>query len=231
MEDYAVGYMRVSSNRQLEDGGVAAQEASIHAYCLQRHLRLLRVDRDQGGSANDALDTRAGMAAALRSLEAGEASALVVYDRTHLSGDAVLLETTIQRLGQAGARVLSIIEPDNDGNEHTNALIHRVLGAVDQYNKAVIRAKTEASQAQAGAEGRRSPTPYGYRSERGRLRQIPDEQEVLARIGQLRGAGASLRAICRELNDAGVTARAGGRWRPHNVSGALHTGALGDEAR
>jgi DNA invertase Pin-like site-specific DNA recombinase len=231
MEDHAVGYVRVSSARQLDDGGAAAQEASIHAYCLRRDLRLLRIDRDQAGSDTDALDTRPGMAAALRSLEAGEASVLVVYSHTHLSGDVVLLETTIQRLGQAGARVLSIIQPDNDGNVQSNALIHRVLGAVDQYNKAVIRAKTEASQAQAGAEGRRSPSPYGYRSERGRLRQIPDEQEVLARIGQLRGAGASLRAICRELNDAGVTARAGGRWRPHNVSGALHTGALGDEAR
>jgi DNA invertase Pin-like site-specific DNA recombinase len=233
MEDDAVGYVRASSDQQLDGGGVAAQEASIHAYCLQHGLRLLRIDCDLTRNDSDALDTRTGMAAALRSLEAGEASVLVLYDRTELSGDAVLLETTIQRLGQAGARVLSVIGPDSDANEHTNALIHRVLGAVDQYNRAVIRAKTEASQAQAVAEGRRGrgPSPYGYRSERGRLRQVPDEQEVLARIVQLRGAGASLRAICRELNDAGVTARAGGRWRPHDVSGALHTGALGDEAR
>jgi len=129
------------------------------------------------------------MAAALRSLEAGEASVLVVYDRTHLSRDAVLLETTIQRLSQAGARVLSIIGPARDVDQNTNALIHRVLGAVDQYNRAVIRAKTEASQARAGAEGRRSPSPYGYRSEQGRLRQVPEEQEVLAGIGHLRGAG------------------------------------------
>lgn len=231
MEDHAVGYMRVSSNQRLEDGTVAAQEASIRSYCLQHDLQLLRIDRDQAGSDSEDLDTRTGVAAALRSLEAGEASVLVVYDRTQLSGDSVLLETTIQRIGQAGACVLSIMEPDNDGNEDTNALIHRVLGGVDQYNKAVIRAKTEASQAHAGAEGRRSPSPYGYRSERGRLLQVPGEQEVLARIRQLRGAGASLRAICREMNDAGVTARAGGRWRSHHVAGALHTGALGDEAR
>lgn len=219
----AIGYVRVSSQEQRYGRGLDTQEAAIRAYCKQNGLRLVSVARDEAKSGSNGLDTRVGLAEALSACEAGAADVLVVDDYSRLARDLILQETTIQQLAAAGVKVCSVTEPEGEGDQHTRDLIRQVLGAVNQYNRAVIRAKMEAGRARAVAEGRRGQgaPPYGFRAENGALVPVDSEQAVLAQLRQWQAEGLPLAEMARKLNSAGTTSKRGGKWHPTSVARAL----------
>ncbi len=102
------------------------------------------------------------------------------------------------------------------GNDDpTRTLIRQVLGAVAQFEKAVIVSKLKAARArkrrtEGRCEGRK---PYGTR---------PGGAEVLARIYKLRrkprgGERLSFKAIADRLNAEGRASRTGASWAPETV--------------
>ena len=132
----AVGYVRVSTQEQVEGFGLEVQEKAIRDHAKANGLRLVSLCRDEGQSGSNGLDTRTGLSEALVALESGRAKALVVYRLDRLARDLLLQETLIARLRQAGAEVLSVSEPDVDGGgaEPTRDLVRQVLGAIAQYD-------------------------------------------------------------------------------------------------
>ena len=232
----AIGYVRVSSQEQRLGQTIRLQEKAIKERAVTEGWRLLRIERDDGASGSNGLDTRRGLADALAACEAGEAELLVVTEYSRLARDLVLQETTIQRLAAVGVRVVAIMEPEVGGDDHTRTLIRQVLGAVKQYERAVIRSRMEAGRTRAVAEGRRGQgaPPYGWRAaerdekgRRGRLVANPQEQAVLAKMRALRADGASLRDVCRALDAEGITARRGQVAPGHRETGARQTGVGG----
>ena len=72
------GYVRVSTKQQADSGaGMAVQRAAICLVCQQNEWELGHIYEDAGASAK-ALTGRPALAAALKALKAGGASALVV---------------------------------------------------------------------------------------------------------------------------------------------------------
>ena len=225
----AIGYARVSSQEQKLGQTIRLQEKAIREKTAAEGWRLLRVEQDDAASGSNGLDTREGLARALAALEAGEASVLVITEYSRLARDLILQETLIQRLAAVDVRVEAALEPEVGGDEHTRTLVRQVLGAVKQYERAVIRARMEAGRARAVAEGRRGQgqPPYGYRAaerdekgRRGRLVENAEEQAALARMRLLQANGTSLAAIARTLNAEGVPARRG-QWHPTSVARVL----------
>lgn len=224
----AIGYARVSSQEQRLGQTIQLQEKVLKERAAAEGWRLLRIERDDARSGSNGLDTRHGLSNALAACEAGEASVLLVSEYSRLARDLILQETTIQQLKAAGVQVVAVLEPEVGGDEHTRTLIRQVLGAVKQYERAVIRARMEAGRQRAVSEGRRGQgqPPYGWRAardekgRRGVLEPVPEEQAVLARMRALQASGEPLAAIARRLNDEGTPARRG-RWHPTSVSRAL----------
>ena len=62
--------------------------------------------------------------------------------------------------------------------------------------------------------------PFGYRLAPDEVRLEPalDEQRIITRIGELRAAGYSLRAIAGALNRQGLTTRSGSSWRHQYIA-------------
>jgi hypothetical protein len=84
----------------------------------------------------------------------------------------------------------------------------------------VISEKTRDALARLRHNGRRVSrwAPYGFSlAPEGRLAPEPREQAVLTRIGALREAGLSLRAISEELAASGILARNGRRFAPQTL--------------
>jgi DNA invertase Pin-like site-specific DNA recombinase len=217
----AVGYVRVSTAEQVEGFGLEVQERSIRDFAKGKGLRLLEIERDEGQSGSNGLDSRSGLAGALAKLETGRASTLVVYRLDRLARDLLLQETLIARLRQAGAEVVSVTEPDVDGGgqDPTRDLVRQVLGAIAQYERAVIKGRLMAGKAakvaQGGYGGGRPP--YGLRASNRRLVKNPDEAPVVEMIARLRSEGCSYRKIADSLAAAGMRPRQGNRWHAMTV--------------
>ena len=88
-----IGYVRVSTQEQVEGFGLAVQRDGIRAYCKERGLRLVDIAADEGISGSNGLDTRPGLTEALLRVEDHEVSGIVVYRLDRLARDLLLQET------------------------------------------------------------------------------------------------------------------------------------------
>jgi DNA invertase Pin-like site-specific DNA recombinase len=217
----AIGYIRVSTAEQVNGFGLDLQAKAIRDYCKVNGLNLVEILSDEGQSGSNGLETRVGLAEALAKLKAGDAVQLVVYRIDRLARDLILQETLVQRLRQQGTPVRSASEPDldTDTDDPTKVLIRQIVGAVSQYERAVIRGRMMAGKAAKAAQGGflGGRAPYGFRLEHGQVVEDPDEQEVVALVGQLAAAGNSLRAIGAQLEEEGHKPRDGAAWHPNTV--------------
>ncbi len=146
---------------------------------------------------------------------------MVVYRLDRLARDLILQETLVQRLRDQETPVRSASEPDldTDTDDPTKVLIRQIIGAVSQYERAVIRGRMMAGKtAKREAGGYVGGTvPYGFRLEDGQVVTDPLEQEVAQLIARMASSGASLRTIAAELEQAGYRPRAGDVWHPNTV--------------
>jgi DNA invertase Pin-like site-specific DNA recombinase len=138
-----------------------------------------------------------------------------------LARDLILQETLVERLRDQGTPVRSASEPDLDldTTDPTKVMIRQIIGAVSQYERAVIRGRMMAGKAvKREAGGYLGGTvPYGFRIEDGRVVPDDDEQVVVALVGKLSAGGASLREIATELTEKGFQPRSGVTWHPNTV--------------
>lgn len=214
-----LGYTRVSTAEQVEGFGLDLQRKAIRDYCKANGLRLVDIASDEGISGSNGLDTRAGLAGALLRIENQETSALVVYRLDRLARDLMLQETIIAKLRQAGGNVLSVSEPDIDSEEPTRVMVRQILGAVSQYERAVIRQRMMAGKAAKvarGGYGGGRPA-FGSAAKDKALVADPEERETLELIRRWHGEGCSTREIVARLEDAGRRPKSGERWYPMTV--------------
>lgn len=217
----AVGYLRVSTDEQREGFGLAVQDDAIRAYCAANGLRLTGVFADEGLSGSNGLDTRAALADALEALRDGTAAVLVVYRLDRLSRDAILQESLLRDVWTHGGEVVSTSAAESaylsdEPDDPSRALIRQILSAVGEYEAAMIRLRMRAGRRRKAEAGGYigGPTPYGQRASDGVLVADEAEAEIVAMVTRLRASGASYRAICSALTDAGLSPRGGGTWQP-----------------
>ena len=211
-----LGYIRVSTQEQVEGFGLDAQERAIRQLCKRKDWRLVGVLRDEGESGANGLDARQGLAEALARVERGEAAAIVVYRLDRLARDLLLQLTIGDRLQRADAEIVSVSEPEVDGPDELKTLIRNILGSISAYERAVIRGRMmagkQAKRARGGYVG--GQPRYGTRADGGELTRERDEERVVATVKRLRARGRSYREICTELEHAGLRPRRAAAWQP-----------------
>jgi DNA invertase Pin-like site-specific DNA recombinase len=221
-----VGYIRVSTDRQAEEGlGLEVQEDALRSWARSNGHRVTKVLRDEGISGSNGIETRVGLAEALELLRSGEAGGLVVYRLDRLARDLVLQEQLLAEIWRMGAEVFSTSDAEqgylqDDPSDPSRKLIRQVLGAVAEYERAMIRLRLEAGRrrkSQSGGYAGFGSPPFGYRSEGGALVPHSDEQDTLARIRTLHDDGRSPREIARSLDADGLKPRRGDYWQPRQV--------------
>jgi DNA invertase Pin-like site-specific DNA recombinase len=230
-----VSYLRVSTDRQAEEGqGLEVQEQAIRAWARAHKHRVVLWARDEGVSGSNGLETREGLLDALGALRDGTAQGLVVYRLDRLARDLVVQETLLAEVKRLGCEVFSTSPSESayiadDDSDPSRKLIRQVLGAVSEYERAMI-----ALRLRMGRERKRSTggyaygsPPFGWKAEGGELVQDEDEQKALARILELRAAGESYRRIGATLTveghlPKGKRTRKGvepsGRWHPQALA-------------
>lgn len=224
-----VAYLRVSTERQAAEGlGLDVQEQAVRAWAKARKHRIVAVLTDAGVSGANDLDGRPALADALELLRAKEATAVVVYRLDRLARDLVLQEQLLAEVRRMGADLFSTFAAEadylaDDPSDPSRKLIRQVLGAVAEYEKAmtVLRLKSgRRRKADLGGFAYGSPA-FGLKVVDGTLTPVESEQAVIARAKELRGAGASLRAIAETLTAEGHSPKRGRVWHPPTVARIL----------
>lgn len=222
----AVGYIRVSTAGQAEDGvSLDAQRAKIEAYCDLYGLRLAGVEIDAGASAKT-LD-REGLRAALARLERGEADTLVVLKLDRLTRSVVDLNVMLEGYFSERFNLVSVSEQINTGTAG-GRLVLNVLMSVSQWEREAISERTATALRHKKAIGQRvGSIPYGYRlaADGMHLDELPAEQEVIKAVKQYRAAGLSYRSIAERLKERGFANRDGRDFHPQTVSNIFRAAA------
>lgn len=223
------GVIRVSTLRQADKYGPDAQRADIKGFARETGNRVKFWYSDTAGSDIDDLEFRDGLRQALLDVKEGRVKGIVFGRLDRLSRDMVLQETVLRDVRSWGGMIFSTSHAENemltdDDTDPSREMIRVILGAVNRYEKRMIRLRMRngrnQKREQGGYAGDGSPH-FGYRAEGKEL--VPDdaEQAALARMRDMRDAGLSYPQIAEALNLEGVPSKRGGRWHPMTVSRVL----------
>jgi DNA invertase Pin-like site-specific DNA recombinase len=223
------GYIRVSTDRQAEDGfGPDVQKDAIRRWAKDDGHKIVGWFADEGVSGSNGLDSRRALPEAIELVRASRADGIAVYRLDRLARDLILQETLLREVRRLGGEVFSTFASEaaflaDDPDDPSRKLIRQILGAISEWERSIIALRLRSGRrrkAEGGGFAFGSP-PFGFKSVDGVLVADEDEQAVVASIRRWNVEGQSIRAISERLNAENVPTRRGARWHPTVIARLL----------
>lgn len=222
-----VAYLRCSTARQTEAYGCDVQRTDIRKWARDNGHRVVSWQTDTISGTSE-LQDRAGWREAAALVKAGKAEGIVVARLDRLARDLMVQEYLLRNLSHLGGVVLSTRANENEmltgtSKDPSRKLVRTILAAISEYDREMTVDRLGAArQAKANNGGyAHGALPYGYRSVKGKLVQVPAEQRTLALMKQAAAHGKSTREIADKLNAEGVPTKRGGTWSHGTVARIL----------
>lgn len=202
----AVGYVRVSSVKQSEEGvSLEAQREKVRQWAALNGAELRGIETD-GGKSGGRMSNRPGLKRALDEA-CCEGGVLVVYSLSRMARSVADACSILERLRKSGADFVSLSESIDTRSAAGRALFG-MLAVFAAFEREIAGERTAAALAHLRKSGRRYSRllPFGYRLGTDGETLVEDEQEqrALARIRGLSVRGYSLRRIESVLFDEGM---------------------------
>src|ERR1700730_2931661 len=215
----AIGYVRVSTDRQAEQGvSLEAQSEKIRAMALVHDAELLDIIVDSGESAKSL--QRPGMERLLGLVDGREVNAIIVAKLDRLTRSVKDLCELLERFERHGVALISVAE-SLDTSSAAGRLVLNIMTAVSQWEREAIGERTTDAMRHKRTNGERvGNIAFGYRLAPDGVHVEPEsaEQAAIAAIRELRAEGRSLRRIAMDLNRRGWRTRKGSEWRLESVA-------------
>jgi DNA invertase Pin-like site-specific DNA recombinase len=210
----AVSYLRVSGKGQVNGDGFPRQREAIATYAAQNRLEVVTEYRDEGVSGTKELDDRDGLSALLARVCSNGVRVVLIERADRLARDLVVSELILNQFRDCEVRVIAVDSGTDltvGDDDPTRTLIRQVLGAVAQFEKAVIVMKLRAARNRKRRDTGRCEgiKPFGTKL---------GEAEVVAYIHELRSSGSTLTEIATRLTAEGKPTRTGRPWCIETVS-------------
>jgi site-specific DNA recombinase len=219
MKKRVVGYCRVSTDNQREEGTIELQRRAIREYAGERGWELVRIFEDEGVSGG--LEDRAGLAEMFSYLEGEESiSGVLIYKLDRLARDLYIQEHLIKKLEALGKELISTKEPDLSSDDPMRKAFRQFMGIVAELEKAYITMRLSAGRINKIKHKQRyagGGVALGYSAKDKDLVVDNTRADIVRRIFQLRRQGRGLREIARVLNEQGVPTSRGGRWHAGTI--------------
>ncbi len=201
------GYVRVSTDRQAEEGeSLGQQERQLAGYAMQHGRTLARVFREEGMSGSVPLGARPAGAQLLAALRPGDA---VVASRLDRMFRSALDALTVVRDLQARSVSLHLLDLGGDvSGNGLSKLFLTVAAAFAEAERDGIRERIAGVKEDQRRRGRYlgGKVPYGHRvTEEGVLEPVAEQQAAIRRALALRAEGRPLRAIRAALAAEGAS--------------------------
>jgi site-specific DNA recombinase len=215
----AMGYARVSTDRQAEQGvSLEAQQRRIEAMAVVQNAQLLEVIVDGGESAKSL--NRPGLQKILSLIQAHEVEAVIVAKLDRLTRSVKDLCGLLELFEKRNVALISVAE-SLDTSTAAGRLVITIMGAVSQWEREAIGERTrEALRHKMGNNQRVGTILYGHRlaADGCHLEREPNEVACMEAIQNLRSQGYSLRKVAHMLNESGLRTRRGSVWRLESVA-------------
>ncbi|WP_296574953.1 recombinase family protein [Phreatobacter sp.] len=214
----AIAYFRTSSaaNVGADKDTLARQREAVDTYARLAGLKIVGEFYDAAVSGADPIDARPGFAAALERIAGNGVRTILVETANRFARDLIVQETGFRLLQERGIELVATDSPDAFMDDTPTAtLIRQVLGAVAQFEKAMLVAKLR------GARDRKS-REAGRRVE-GR-KAVPAEVVKMARRLNRKdrnGGRPSLRETAARLAAAGHVSPSGKPYGAESVKRML----------
>lgn len=213
----AIGYIRVSTEGQAQDGvSLDAQRAKIEAWAMLNDYELAAVHVDAGISGKG-MANRPGLQDALANCRKG--SALVVYSLSRLARSTRDTIEISERLAKSGADLVSLSEKI-DTTSAAGKMVFRMMAVLAEFERDQIAERTTTAMQYKKSKGERvGAVPYGFdlAADGINLLANPAELAVIAQAKELHAGGVSLRKIAAELKRRGVSARNGSEFQATQI--------------
>lgn len=205
----AYGYLRVSGLTQVEGDGFTRQEQAIKAYAETHGIDIVSIYREEGVSGKSELQDRDALQAMLLDAETTGVCLVLIERVDRLARDLMVQETIIGDFRKRGIELVSTAEPDLCSTDPTRVLMRQIMGAIAQYDRAMLVAKLASARKRIRNKGVRCDgrKAYGFRE---------GEEAVIMRMGTMRASGMPWATIAEQLNAEGTMSRAG-RWHANSV--------------
>lgn len=181
------GYLRVSSEAQLDGFGLNVQESAIRSWAKANGHRVVQLCSDEGLSgALDAAE-RPGLGCALDALAAGTADGVIVARLDRLARQLTVQEAVLAECWKLEGKVFTadtgeVLKDEPDDPMRT--AIRQMAGVFAQLDRAMVSKRLRDGRRAKAATGRKAvgDYPYGYHGAgKGRERDTaPDESEQRA---------------------------------------------------
>ncbi len=158
----AFAYLRVSGKGQIKGDGFTRQEKEITRYAAANSIEVGHIYKDKGVSGT--LSNRPALAEMMVDLQQnGHGIKTVIVEKLdRIARDLMIQETIIQDFKENGISLVSAMEgADLLDNDPTRKLVRQILGAISEYEKAMLvqklRVARQRKKVKTGkCEGRKS---------------------------------------------------------------------------
>jgi DNA invertase Pin-like site-specific DNA recombinase len=204
-----VGYCRVSTDSQAEDGqSLEVQRRQLEGWAMQRGASLDQVAVEVGVSGAVPFNERPEGGKFWAELRKGDTLVAAKLDRMFRSASDCL--SVVEELKRRGVS-LFLLDLNGGADDVSGNGIARlfltIVAAFAAFERDRIGERIRATKHQQKARGEYlgGLPPLGYRyDENKRLVPVPEQQKILKHIHKLRAEGLSPRKISRALAESGV---------------------------
>jgi DNA invertase Pin-like site-specific DNA recombinase len=187
----AFAYLRTSSaaNVGADKDSDKRQRAAIDAYAQANGVEIVGEFYDVAVSGADAIERRRGFMDMLTAIAGNGVRTIVVETANRFARDLMTQESGFAILKAQGITLIAADSPSAFLDDSPTAtLIRQILGAVAQFEKAMLVAKLRVARERSGRTGGRKGA----------------SDEIVARVKALRDDGLTQRAIVAQLLADGV---------------------------
>lgn len=208
-----VGYCRVSTDNQKEEGTIGLQRNALRDYAKRGGHELVEVFEDEGVSGG--MEDRPGLAGLFAYVEEnGDVDGVLIYKLDRLARDLYIQEHLIKQLEKLDKKLVSCKEPDLESGDPMRKAFRQFMGIVAELEKAYITMRLSGGRIEKAKRGKYAGgrTAYGYSAKDKELCVDQERAEVIREIFKMRRRRKSLREIATDLNERNVPTANGGKW-------------------
>ena len=172
---------------------------------------------DKGISGDAKISKRIQLVEALDTLTKGDT--LYIYSFSRIARDSLTQLWIEKEIDERKAFLVSVKEESSCGDSPEKKMMRVILGAVNSYEKEVIRMRVASARKTMKKNGRflGGRRPYGYKINGKSLERVSNEQQTISSMMDWKQQGMTIQRITDTLNENGTPSATGNAWHYMSV--------------